>query len=123
MVYSTIGSARYRISLSKQVKDMETTLADCSDFERNNLNVSKVVKELLDEDNTLDRIVKACTLMNEIKSNSMCREFAEDSATCTMCRYKNYMRIRVLKFAINMDINLNRTVKRLDRVVEKTYAD
>jgi hypothetical protein len=33
------------------------------------------------------------------------------------------MRIRVLKFAINMDINLNRTVKRLDSFVEKSYAD
>lgn len=102
---------------------METTLVGCSSFERNNLNVSRVVKELLDEDNTLDRIVKACTLMNEIKSSSMCREFAENNATCTMCRYKNYMRIRVLKFAINMDINLNRTVRKLDRFMEKSYAD
>lgn len=102
---------------------METTLVGCSSFERNSLNVSRVVKELLDEDNTLDRIVKACTLMNEINSSSMCREFAENNATCTMCRYKNYMRIRVLKFAINMDINLNRTVRKLDRFVEKSYAD
>ncbi len=102
---------------------METTLVGCSSFERHNLNVRKVVKELLDEGNTLDRIVKACTLMNDIKSSSMCREFAEDSATCTMCRYKNYMRIRVLKFAINMDISLNRTVTRLDRIVDKAYAD
>jgi len=97
---------------------METTLVGCSAFERNNFNVSKVVKELLDEGNTLDRIVKACTLMNDIKSNSMCQEFTEDSSTCIICRYKNYMRIRMLKFAINMDINLNRTVQRLDRIVE-----
>ena len=100
------------------VIDMETTLVSCSAFERNNFNVSKVVKELLHEGNTLDRIVKACTLMNDIKSNSMCREFTEDSSTCMICRYKNYMRIRMLKFAINMDINLNRTVQRLDRIVE-----
>ena len=102
---------------------METTMVECSSFERNTLNVRNVVKELLDEENALDRIVKACTLMNDIKSSSMCGEFVEESSTCTMCRYKNYMRIRVLKFAINMDINLNRTVNRLDGLMEKSYAD
>jgi hypothetical protein len=102
---------------------METAMVECSSFERNTLNVRSVVKELLDEENALDRIVKACTLMNDIKTSSMCNEFVEESLTCMMCRYKNYMRIRVLKFAINMDINLNRTVKRLDSFVEKSYAD
>ena len=98
-------------------------MVECSSFERNTLNMRSVVKEFLDEENTLDRIVKACSLMNDLKTSSMCNEFVEKSPTCTMCRYKNYMRIRVLKFAINRYINLNRTVKRLDGFVEKSYAD
>jgi hypothetical protein len=40
---------------------METTMIESSSFESNILKIRNVVKELPDEENTLDRIVKFCT--------------------------------------------------------------
>jgi len=105
------------------MNEVEQSIPDCTRFVESDQHVRKGLSDLLNEDDTLHRIVKASVLMNDIQLSGMCKGFSEEDSTCVICREKNHVRIKALKFAINMDYRMNKTVERLERIVVKAYVD
>ena len=108
---------------NSRMNEVEHFIPDCSRFLESDNHVREGLSDLLNENDTISRIVKANVLMNDIQINSMCTEFSDEESICIFCRQKNHLRIKALKFAINMDYNMNKTVQRLERIVVKVYAD
>jgi len=108
---------------NSRMTEVELSILDCTRFLESDHHVREGLSDLLNENDTVSRIVKANVLMNDIQINSMCTEFSDEDSTCIFCRKKNNLRIKALKFAISMDYTMNKTVQRLERIVVKAYAD
>ena len=95
--------------------------AVCPDYEVGNSRVKMAVKNLLTEESSEKRIIKACILMGEIQANASCGNYAENSAICAECRIKNFWRLRILKTAIDIDVKLSQTIWKLDGLVDSLH--
>jgi len=96
--------------------------AVCPEYEVGNSRVKIAVKDLLAEENSEKRIIKACILMGEIQANAACGGYMDNSSLCAECRNKNFWRLRILKTAIDIDVKLSKTIWKLDGLVDSLHG-
>jgi len=98
------------------------SVAVCPEYEVGNSRVRMAVKNLLTEENSEKRIIKACILMGEIQANASCGAYKDDTALCVECRTKNFWRLRILKTSIDIDVKLSQTIWKLDGIVDSLHG-